>query len=36
VNDPARIAELARLGVDAVTTDDPRMARSVLATLDRQ
>jgi glycerophosphoryl diester phosphodiesterase len=34
VNDPARIAELARLGVDAITSDDPRMALGVLATLD--
>jgi glycerophosphoryl diester phosphodiesterase len=31
VNDPGRIAELARLGVDAIASDDPRMALGVLA-----
>lgn len=35
VNDPGRVERLARLGVDAVVTDDPQMARRVLATLDR-
>jgi len=33
VNDPDRIAALARLGVDAVVTDDPGRAREALATL---
>jgi glycerophosphoryl diester phosphodiesterase len=33
VNDPERIAALARLGVDAVVTDDPGRAREALATL---
>ena len=33
VNDPVRIAALARLGVDAVVTDDPGKAREALATL---
>ena len=33
VNDPARVSELARLGVDAITSDDPRMVVGVLATL---
>jgi glycerophosphoryl diester phosphodiesterase len=34
VNDAARIAALARLGVDGIITDDPGKARDVLATLD--
>ncbi len=34
VNDPVRIAALARLGVDGIVTDDPGRAREVLATLD--
>jgi glycerophosphoryl diester phosphodiesterase len=34
VNDPERIVALARLGVDAVVTDDPGKAREALATLD--
>ncbi len=33
VNDPGRIVQLALLGVDAVVSDDPQMALSVLATL---
>ncbi len=33
VNDPARVSELARLGVDAIISDDPRMVVGVLATL---
>jgi glycerophosphoryl diester phosphodiesterase len=33
VNDPGRVAELARLGVDAIVSDDPEMALRVLATL---
>jgi glycerophosphoryl diester phosphodiesterase len=36
VNDPTRVAELGRLGVDAVVSDDPRMALRVLATLKTQ
>jgi glycerophosphoryl diester phosphodiesterase len=35
VNDPDRVGELARLGVDAVVSDDPQMVRRVLATLMR-
>lgn len=34
VNDPARIAVLAGLNVDAIVSDDPRMALQVLAKLD--
>jgi glycerophosphoryl diester phosphodiesterase len=34
VNDPARVAALARLGIDAIVSDDPQMVASVLATLD--
>lgn len=34
VNDPVRVAELARLGVDAITSDDPQMALAVLGTLE--
>jgi glycerophosphoryl diester phosphodiesterase len=34
VNDPDRIAALARLDVDAIVTDDPEGARKALATLD--
>jgi glycerophosphoryl diester phosphodiesterase len=34
-NDAARVEALARLGVDAIVTDDPRMARGVLGTLER-
>jgi glycerophosphoryl diester phosphodiesterase len=33
VNDPDRIVALARMGVDAVVTDDPGRAREALATL---
>jgi glycerophosphoryl diester phosphodiesterase len=33
VNDPDRIAGLARLGVDGIVTDDPGKAREALATL---
>jgi len=33
VDDPARIARLAELGVDAIVTDDPGGARRALATL---
>lgn len=33
VNDPARVRELAELGVDAIVSDDPRMVLGVLATL---
>ncbi len=33
VDDPGRIAQLARLGVDAIVCDDPQMAVRVLATL---
>jgi glycerophosphoryl diester phosphodiesterase len=33
VNDPARLAELAALGVDGVFTDRPDLARAVLASL---
>ena len=33
VNDPVRVEALARLGVDAVVSDDPQMAVRVLATL---
>ena len=36
VNEPARVAELARLGADAITSDDPRMVLGVLATLPGQ
>jgi glycerophosphoryl diester phosphodiesterase len=36
VNEPARVGELARLGVDAITSDDPRMVLGVLATLPGQ
>jgi glycerophosphoryl diester phosphodiesterase len=36
VNDPDEVARLARAGVDAIVTDDPRMAREVLATLGGQ
>ena len=34
VNDPVRIAAVARLGVDGIVTDDPGKAREALATLD--
>lgn len=34
VNDPLRIAAVARLGVDGIVTDDPGKAREALATLD--
>ncbi len=34
VNDQARVEHLVHLGVDAIVTDDPEMARRVLATLD--
>ncbi len=33
VNEPARIEALARIGVDAIVSDDPGMALDVLATL---
>jgi glycerophosphoryl diester phosphodiesterase len=33
VNEPTRIGELAFLGVDAIVSDDPRMALEVVATL---
>jgi glycerophosphoryl diester phosphodiesterase len=33
VNEPARVARLSELGVDAIVSDDPRMALAVLATL---
>jgi glycerophosphoryl diester phosphodiesterase len=33
VNDPGRVEQLARLGVDAVVSDDPKMAVHVLGTL---
>jgi glycerophosphoryl diester phosphodiesterase len=33
VNDPARIAALAGLGVAGIVTDDPGRARETLATL---
>lgn len=33
VNDPAEVAALARLGVDGITSDDPKMAVEALATL---
>jgi glycerophosphoryl diester phosphodiesterase len=33
VNDPAGVERLRRVGVDAIITDDPGMARRVLATL---
>ena len=33
VNEPRRVEELARLGVDGIVSDDPRMALSVLGTL---
>jgi glycerophosphoryl diester phosphodiesterase len=36
VNDPSRVAHLAGLGVDAIVSDDPRMALDVLATLEMQ
>jgi glycerophosphoryl diester phosphodiesterase len=36
VNEPGRVSELARLGADAITSDDPRMALGVLATLSAQ
>jgi glycerophosphoryl diester phosphodiesterase len=32
-NDPAAVARLARLGVDAIVSDDPGMVRETLATL---
>lgn len=34
VNDPARLRELAELGVDAVVTDDPRIFAATLAACD--
>ncbi len=36
VNDPRRMATLARLGVDAITTNQPRALQAVLARLDAQ
>jgi glycerophosphoryl diester phosphodiesterase len=33
VNEPDRVSELARLGADAITSDDPRMVVGVLARL---
>ena len=33
VNDPAEVAALARLGVDGITSDDPKMTAETLATL---
>jgi glycerophosphoryl diester phosphodiesterase len=33
VNDPLRVTALARLGVDAIVSDDPRMVVDALATL---
>jgi glycerophosphoryl diester phosphodiesterase len=35
VNDPPAVRRLAVLGVDAIVSDDPGMAREVLATLNR-
>ena len=35
VNEPAGVERLASLGVAAIVTDDPEMARSALATLGR-
>jgi glycerophosphoryl diester phosphodiesterase len=35
LNEPERVARLAELGVDAIVSDDPRMALDVLATLGR-
>jgi len=35
VNDAAQVTRLGRLGVDGIVTDDPQMALSALATMDR-
>ena len=35
VNDPERVARLAEIGVDAIVSDDPQMAREALGTLSR-